>query len=169
MKECQRDGCSTETSNKKYCSNACSNSAQPRRKRTLRYERPCQSCSAPTTNQKYCNAVCQMEYQYREKVRIWLAGGYVTTGIIRRYLIETRGEACEECGWAKRHPITGKVPLAVDHTDGHWTDNVLTNLKLLCGCCHSLTPTFGALDSNARRAMLGLDQVSESRRTAGVM
>jgi hypothetical protein len=55
------------------------------------------------------------------------------------------------CGWSRRHPTTGKVPVEVEHIDGNWENNRLTNLTLLCPSCHSLTPTFRALNRGRGR------------------
>lgn len=113
-----------------------------------------------------------MAYQYQIKIRKWLAGeidGNTHQPSVRRYLIETRGEQCEECGWARIHPLTGRVPLVVDHVDGDWTNTTYENLKLLCGGCNSLTPTFGALNSNKMREKFGLPPIVLTRRQAGVM
>jgi 5-methylcytosine-specific restriction endonuclease McrA len=34
------------------------------------------------------------------------------------------------------------IPLELDHIDGDRTNNLLTNLRLLCPNCHALTPTY---------------------------
>jgi hypothetical protein len=54
-----------------------------------------------------------------------------------------RGEKCERCGWCERHPITGEVPLTIDHVDGDYRNCKEENLAVLCWNCHALTPTFG--------------------------
>jgi 5-methylcytosine-specific restriction endonuclease McrA len=56
-----------------------------------------------------------------------------------------------ECGWDKINPITNNVPIELEHIDGDSTNNSLENLKLLCPNCHSLTPTFGALNKGNGR------------------
>lgn len=47
---------------------------------------------------------------------------------------------CEECGWAKKSN-DGRLPLELDHINGHSRDNRLKNLRILCPNCHSLQPT----------------------------
>ncbi|MBA3047032.1 HNH endonuclease [Patescibacteria group bacterium] len=47
---------------------------------------------------------------------------------------------CEECGWAEKS-TDGRIPLELDHINGHSKDNRLKNLRVLCPNCHSLKPT----------------------------
>jgi 5-methylcytosine-specific restriction endonuclease McrA len=67
------------------------------------------------------------------------------------YLILIYGNKCMECGWDKINPKTGKVPIQLEHIDGNSENNKLENLKLLCPNCHSLTPTYGALNKGKGR------------------
>jgi hypothetical protein len=75
------------------------------------------------------------------------------SGHVRRYLLEKIGEHCEmpDCGWDKRNPVTGKVPLTVSHKDGDWRRSTEDNLELICPNCHSLTPTYGNLNKGRGR------------------
>jgi 5-methylcytosine-specific restriction endonuclease McrA len=72
------------------------------------------------------------------------------SGYVRRYLFEQKA-CCWECGWAKRHPVTGRIPLHIDHVDGDWRHNQLGNLRLLCPNCHALTPSYGVLNRGRGR------------------
>ena len=69
----------------------------------------------------------------------------------KKYLINKYGEKCMECGWCERNKKTGKIPIQLEHIDGHSENNRLDNLKLLCPNCHSLTETFGALNKGNGR------------------
>lgn len=71
---------------------------------------------------------------------------------IKRYLIWKYGEECSRCGWNQRHPKTGKVPVEVEHLDGNFANNDLTNVTLLCPNCHSLTSTYRGLNRGKGRA-----------------
>ena len=46
----------------------------------------------------------------------------------------------------KKNPITGKVPLTINHIDGNPRNNNPDNLEVLCPNCHALTPNYGALN-----------------------
>ena len=109
---------------------------------------------------KFFSNKCQQEYGYKEFIGKWKAGlesgskgsfGLVS-GHIKRYLREKYDDRCSSCGWSKRHPITGKVPLEVDHINGDASDNREENLRLLCPNCHSLTENFRNLNKGHGRA-----------------
>jgi hypothetical protein len=71
-------------------------------------------------------------------------------------LIEIGGERCSKCRSHKRHPVTGRVPLEIDHLDGNYADNSPSNVGLLCPNCHALTPTYRALNKgNGRPSKFG--------------
>jgi hypothetical protein len=103
---------------------------------------------------KYCSLACQRAYSFQLRVAQIENGTYSTYScnqFIRRFLVERLGEKCAQCGWAKRHPKTGRVPVEVEHIDGDWRNNRLDNLTLLCPNCHSLTNTFRALNRGRGR------------------
>lgn len=125
----------------------------------------CLSCGKPVikdVNQhlyKFCDRACQTEYKYNQYIERWKAGlehgicHYTVSGYIRRFLFRKFDNKCAECGWSKTHPITGNIPLEVEHLDGNWKNNVEENLTLLCPCCHSLTSTHGSLNRGKGRKL----------------
>ena len=120
--------------------------------------RKCKTCKkqlSKKTQQFYCSNRCQKEYTYFSFVIKWKKGvAPVTKNIskhIKRYFIETYGEKCSLCGWNKRHTVTRKVPLEIDHIDGKSNNNQESNLRLICPNCHSLTPHFRRLNKNSDR------------------
>ena len=123
---------------------------------------PCPECGALPTrpDNLYCSGLCYRLHRSKKAAQVWLDGKETTHGqvpkSIRNHLKRTRGEACEQCGWNERNPVTGSVPVEVDHIDGDHSNNSEDNLRLLCPNCHSLTPTYRALNKghgrSARRA-----------------
>lgn len=102
---------------------------------------------------KCCSQKCHREFQKKEMFALIENGNntlYVKN--YRKYLIEKRGPKCEQCGWDKINPKTGKCPIELDHIDGNHKNNSIENLRLLCPNCHSLTPTYKALNmGNGRK------------------
>lgn len=106
----------------------------------------------------YHSNECRIEHRKSILVKKWLAGevsGSGATGNIRsplrNYVLEQAGHKCSDCGWHRVHPKTGKVPVQIDHIDGNSTNNVLSNLRVLCPNCHSLTLTYGSLNNGNGR------------------
>lgn len=111
-----------------------------------------------TSGGKFFSVQCVRDYEYKRYIDRWLQGletgnrGHVqVSNHVRRYLLEKHGEKCQRCGWAERNPTTGRVPITVAHVNGDWTDSKEENLELLCPNCHSLTPTYGALNKGNGR------------------
>lgn len=124
----------------------------------------CISCNSShpirrNTTSKYCSNSCQQEYEYRQRVDSWLSGkevGYMgktknIKNFVRRWLFETRGCKCEECGWDKLHPVDNRPLVEIDHIDGDAGNCSPSNLKILCPNCHSQTPTFRARNKVSTR------------------
>ena len=128
------------------------NNGRPMRKRE-KVEKLCLCCGNFIPNRNvYCNNKCQQTHQQKiifEKIEKGSLEFYVDT--YKNYLVQKYGEKCMKCGWNERHGITGKVPIQLEHIDGNSENNSLDNLILLCPNCHSLTPTFGALNKGFGR------------------
>lgn len=125
----------------------------------------CLSCQTelPHPGWKYCSNACQHQHHYQEYIRRWQAGletGNInrhSTAVsrhIRRYMREKCADRCQKCGWDKQNPVTGRVPLVINHVDGNPYNTREENLEALCPNCDALTPTWG----NRRQLLHELDR-----------
>ena len=108
----------------------------------------------------YCSNLCQFGHRHQLWIGSWKKGDNDgNTGItaknisrhIKKYLYEKCGSQCSICGWSEKHPITGNIPLEIDHIDGNSENNIEENLRLLCPNCHALTPFFKNLNKGKGR------------------
>ena len=74
-----------------------------------------------------------------------------TKSLVKRYLLESRGDQCEVCGWDEKSP-DGRSIIQMDHINGDCFDNRPENLKLLCPNHHAMTETYGSLNKGSGRA-----------------
>lgn len=56
---------------------------------------------------------------------------------------------CELCGWNERS-VDGRIPVELDHINGHHNDNRIENLRILCPNCHSLQTTHRGKNKKVR-------------------
>lgn len=126
---------------KKFCSHSCS--------ATYNNKRRCK-------NEKIINSVTIDKYD--EYIKKWKSnkvdgrrGNYGVSVCIRKYLYSKYNCSCQNCGWNKVNPYTGKIPLEIHHIDGDCTNNKEENLQLLCKNCHSLTENYGSRNKNCTR------------------
>lgn len=138
----------------KFCSHSCAATHSNTGRQRANYH-SCPGCGFDTpSRQIYCSGKCKKDHQLTK----WLSGEELPASkwcsvpqFIRTYIMEQSWYQCSWCGWAEIHPITGKVPLQVDHIDGDCSNNSIKNLRVLCPNCHSLTETFGSLNSESQR------------------
>jgi hypothetical protein len=157
-----------------FCGRRCSALSLPRAQPGQPVPKECLVCGsafvAEDPRTKCCSPACgkklarrtQAANHYEAYIAAWKAGkvdgnkgvGFVSNHV-RRYLFSKYESRCMECGWRKKHPVTGKVPLEVDHVDGDWRNSSEGNLRLLCPNDHSLTPTYRNLNSGKGRPRRG--------------
>lgn len=149
-----------------YCSRSCAAVFNNKTKVLSRNKPPrlCFSCGIHLTKRsqvRFCSQTCAMikkKNSRSELISNWLSGrlsGTTPSGFlirtIRFYLREFHKNRCQLCGWMKKNPTTGICPVEIDHIDGDHLNNNFQNLRLLCPNCHSLTPTFRALNKGNGR------------------
>lgn len=169
-KICPQCGGPVRVSRWDYCSRACVDAA------ARKVPGPCRRCGSTERSGRsrrgpYCSWVCYNEDRYTRVggfatwVAKWLSGeisGTTADGKpdwhVRQALVLLRGQRCEECGWDTVNPLSGRVPLHVDHTTGDRSRNRPDEVRLLCPNCHSLTSNYQHLNN---------PKVSPVRRNAG--
>lgn len=116
----------------------------------------CVGCGSPTNNPSFCSNRCQQRQVWvRTKDQIATCGKVAVGAsgcgnVAKRYLLETRGKACEICGGIQ---WCGKpIPLVLDHINGNSEDWSLTNLRLVCGNCDMQLPTYKSRNRGRGRA-----------------
>ncbi len=128
----------------KFCSRSCA--ASMNNARRDKKSKPCTNCEILTKNSKFCSNECSHAYREKElEERVLLTGVFPlppsgSTVSARKFLKNNRGTKCEICGlerWQEH-----EIPLVLDHTNGNPEDHRLANLRLICGNCNMLLPTF---------------------------
>lgn len=111
----------------------------------------CINCGKIVTN-KYCSQSCQQAKQRKEIFRKIESGDVsLSNSQYKKYLINVHGEKCMKCGWCEINEYSNTIPIELEHVDGDSQNNKIDNLKLLCPNCHSLTPTYKALNKGNGR------------------
>jgi hypothetical protein len=152
---------------RKYCSQSCAASINnikfPKKIKFIFIDRPnnkkikistqkyCLNCGKKA-RKKYCSSNCQHEYQQKEIIKK-IENGDTTLNFrhYKKYLIQKYGNKCMKCGWNEINPISGLIPIQLEHKDGNSENHNLNNLELLCPNCHSLTPTYMGLNKGNGR------------------
>ncbi len=139
---------------RKFCSISCS--AVVRNGNVIRRKIPnclhCQKSMVNKSGKKFCSPTCSAQYRITSALEDWI-GGKVSASdgdgglgsSARNYLLKQANYTCQ-CGWNTPNPILGYPILTIDHIDGNWQNNYISNLVVLCYNCHTLTPTFGTLN-----------------------
>lgn len=111
--------------------------------------------NASQSRGKYCNNTCQTEYQFQTiiipKIEKGLVGERRT---LRKYLLRAEGNCCKICNESTWLSVA--IPLEVDHIDGDASNNLPSNLRLVCPNCHALQPTSKGRNRGRGRKSRGL-------------
>lgn len=126
----------------------------------------CENCGNETRNKRFCSLNCFGEYKRSKRFdaidgrkniniadkknilcenmeEIDRCGSLVRSDnrqFAKKYLLSRRGCVCAIC---KNTEWQGSpIPLVVDHVDGDYTNGAIENLRLVCGNCNMLLPTF---------------------------
>lgn len=143
----------------RFCSDACARTYVAKIKRKngsyVNSVRLCPICNEQIPNvrskraNKRCSPACDKAYKSQLVIDAWISdpntGTYKNGGLshaVRRHLIREANGKCSRCGRSDVHPMTGNYVIEVDHVDGDRYNNAPENLEVLCGNCHSLTPTY---------------------------
>jgi len=153
---------------KKFCNCSCASKFNKNRQGAGKPLGLCK-CGKPLIERhsRFCSKECWAKNEYDFYIKEWLEGKVsggqkkgsgIVSSHVRRWLFERAENKCEaildnglRCGWSRVNLKTGKVPLTVHHRDGNAERHVPENLELICPCCHSITPTYGALNKGNGR------------------
>ena len=131
----------------KFCSLSCSVTYNNRKRQSNRIKNNCLHCNVLTYNRKFCSYICNIKHKKQSIIKaIENNDRKISAYSYKKYLIEKYGEKCMLCNWSEINLTSCKIPIELDHINGNYKDNTLKNLRLLCPNCHSLTPTYKALN-----------------------
>jgi 5-methylcytosine-specific restriction endonuclease McrA len=160
-----------------YCSLSCSNTGRltKNKEKYLLNPKCCPGCNQPIDyekrlDNKYCSHSCAAKISNASRTRKekltkptahdkalkrFQEGLIEHRFTIRKCLIDTAGNTCSICGivnvWQNKNLV-----LVVDHIDGNASNNMPTNLRLLCPNCNSQTDTFCGRNKGKGRGARGL-------------
>ncbi len=138
-----------DSSRSHYCSRKCQIEA------SRRHKGKCIGCSVQLTGKqkKYCSQSCSFDFKFKTKIKEWkdgkLSGMCLSESVsswLRKYILNKFDNKCSICGWCEINKTTNNIPVQIDPIDRNYKNNSEDNLRLLCPNCHSLTPTYGALN-----------------------
>lgn len=152
---------------RKFCSQSCSaefnNRKFPKRKSGDKLKN-CLDCGKPLNSHqhKFCSIECNKKYKINITFnKIEKGDTSFSSDTYKKYLIYKYGDKCMKCGWNEINLTTGIVPIQLEHKDGNSENHKLNNLELLCPNCHSLTPTYGALNKGNGRELRRIKRQSK--------
>ena len=147
-----------EDRHKKFCNQSCAAKFNNEKRKIYTICAFCETHIATKNRrkkQRFCSSQCHHNFIKEQNYKEFVLNKETNFShkLIRSLLIYKNGAQCVECGWNKVNPVTGNCPIELDHKDGNSNNNSFENVRLLCPNCHSLTPTYKALNKgNGRKS-----------------
>ena len=153
--ECQQDFKARFKSDKrKFCSRSCS--AKFNNRGLCRNGKSnmnlCKHCSGSMLGKpkvaKFCSEPCGHAFKLESRIK----SGKFSAITAKTWLTKTNKNCfvCNLSTWNDK-----PIPLELDHIDGNSTNNILTNLRLICPNCHAQTSTYkGKNRGNGRHSRM---------------
>jgi ribosomal protein S27AE len=81
---------------------------------------------------------------------------------VKKYLIYKNGHKCMICNLSEWQGVV--IPLVADHIDGNSENNELSNFRIICNNCDSISPTFKAKNKgNGRKKRYIQNSINSSK------
>ena len=94
-----------------------------------------------TKQRKYCSIACQGKHSQQKLFDyVELSGQADSDKQARKYMLHKFGNSCSICGNVQWNGQP--IPVIVDHIDGNSSNQLLTNLRVICPNCDALLPTY---------------------------
>lgn len=117
----------------------------------------CQSCGEELKSKKrknkFCNSECNQNFIFEKTLSKFEKGEIKDSKTIISIFKKNKIYKCQVCKnegvWENK-----KLTLQVDHVDGDSTNNLPSNIRLLCPNCHTQTETWGIKNKKKGRRKL---------------